>query len=152
MSRPPSIREIAELTARLRQLATAGIHADVAEQSAFLADTDALLDRITAAAPNPATDARAGGSAEPVSVAIPLQWLGDADRRRTEPKRPDSPEELAARLAELRGRVSGAAAAAFDSAEQQRRAQLALWHTHDHGADDHAAVRGDDGDAVGWSR
>ena len=42
----PSIHEIAELAARLRALSAAGRYADPAERVAFLADKDALLDRI----------------------------------------------------------------------------------------------------------
>ena len=45
----PSIREIAELTARLRRLSAAGRDADPAERAAFLADKDALIARIEAA-------------------------------------------------------------------------------------------------------
>ena len=45
----PSVREIAELTARLRRLSAAGRYADPAEQAAFLADKDALIARIEAA-------------------------------------------------------------------------------------------------------
>ena len=45
----PSIREIAELTARLRRLSTAGRAADPAERAAFLADKDALIARIETA-------------------------------------------------------------------------------------------------------
>ena len=44
---PPSIREITELTARLRRLSAAGRDADPAERAAFLADKDALIERIT---------------------------------------------------------------------------------------------------------
>lgn len=42
----PSIREIAELTARLRGLSAAVRQADPTERAAFLADKHALLDRI----------------------------------------------------------------------------------------------------------
>ena len=45
----PSIREIAELTARLRRLSAAGRAADPAERAAFLADKDALIARIETA-------------------------------------------------------------------------------------------------------
>ena len=45
----PSIREIAELTARLRRLSAAGRDADPAERAAFLADKDALIARIETA-------------------------------------------------------------------------------------------------------
>jgi hypothetical protein len=44
----PSIREIAELTRRLRALSSAGGDADPAERAAFLADKDALIARIEA--------------------------------------------------------------------------------------------------------
>ena len=45
----PSIREITELTARLRRLSSAGRDADPAERVAFLADKDALIARIESA-------------------------------------------------------------------------------------------------------
>jgi predicted RNA-binding Zn ribbon-like protein len=45
----PSIREIAELTARLRRLSVAGRDADPAERAVFLADKAALIARIEAA-------------------------------------------------------------------------------------------------------
>jgi hypothetical protein len=45
----PSIREIAELTARLRRLSAVGSDADPAERAAFLTDKDALIARIEAA-------------------------------------------------------------------------------------------------------
>lgn len=43
---PPTIAEIAELTARLRRLSALGAAADDRELAAFLADRDALLARI----------------------------------------------------------------------------------------------------------
>lgn len=42
----PSIREIAELTVRLRRLSAAGCDADPAERAVILADKDALIARI----------------------------------------------------------------------------------------------------------
>ena len=56
----PSIREIAELTARLRRLSAAGRYADPAERAACLADKDALIARIEAAyrRADPAFDVR----------------------------------------------------------------------------------------------
>ncbi len=45
----PSIAEIAALTARLRDLTSAGASADPAARAAFLADKDALIARIDAA-------------------------------------------------------------------------------------------------------
>jgi hypothetical protein len=59
----PSIREIAELTARLRRLSTAGRDADPAERAAFPADMDALIARIEAANRRPGArdeESRAG--------------------------------------------------------------------------------------------
>lgn len=67
----PSIREIAELTARLRRLSAAGRDADPNEREAFLADKDALIARIENAAghrPDTADDAEtdtAGWTGEP---------------------------------------------------------------------------------------
>ncbi len=46
---PPTVAEIAALTARLRALSNAGAATDPAERARFLADKDALIDRITAA-------------------------------------------------------------------------------------------------------
>lgn len=46
MTPPPMVREIAELTARLRELSARGREADPAERAAFLADKRVLLDRI----------------------------------------------------------------------------------------------------------
>lgn len=43
----PSIREITDLIARLRRIFAAGRDADPAERAAFLADKDALIERIT---------------------------------------------------------------------------------------------------------
>lgn len=47
MAEPPTIAEIAALTARLRALTAAGRTADPAERTAFLTDKEALLARIT---------------------------------------------------------------------------------------------------------
>ena len=46
----PTMAEIAALTARLRELSNAGAAADADERARFLADKDALIARITAAA------------------------------------------------------------------------------------------------------
>ncbi len=45
---PPTLAEIAALTARLHVLSTTGAAADPAERAAFVADKDALIARITA--------------------------------------------------------------------------------------------------------
>ncbi len=61
----PSIREITELTVRLRRLSNAGRDADPLEREAFLADKDALIARIEAANPraDTAADGRTGAAA-----------------------------------------------------------------------------------------
>lgn len=46
LDQPPTVREIAALTARLRGLTAAGPDVDPAERAAFLADKAALLARI----------------------------------------------------------------------------------------------------------
>ena len=46
---PPSLAEIAALTARLRTLSNTAAGADPVERARFLADKDALMDRISAA-------------------------------------------------------------------------------------------------------
>ncbi|MBN9102912.1 MAG: hypothetical protein J0I49_33185 [Pseudonocardia sp.] len=43
---PPTVREIAALTARLREISARGRDVDAAQRVAFLADKDALIDRI----------------------------------------------------------------------------------------------------------
>jgi len=88
-----SVREIAELTARLRALSAPGAGADTAERAAFLADKDALIERVMA--------------------EIPAQ--DPSDRRETlvglaEPSRPDDPAEIAARVADLTARTPQAGA------------------------------------------
>src|SRR3954447_3797098 len=69
----PSIREIADLTRRLRALSIAGRDAGPAERAAFLADKDALIARIEAANHRAGTadDAQTGsavGASEPLDV------------------------------------------------------------------------------------
>ncbi|MGH3615386.1 MAG: hypothetical protein ACRDRK_22870 [Pseudonocardia sp.] len=54
----PSVAEIAALTRRLRELSTAGRHADPAARAAFLADKQALLARIEHAHTDPGHVAR----------------------------------------------------------------------------------------------
>lgn len=90
----PTVREIAALTARLRELSARGAGADPAERAAFLADKDALLARITAGLPD--TPAPAG-----IDRAAAL-------RRHPEAARPDDPAEITARVAELREPVHDA--------------------------------------------
>lgn len=76
-----SVAEIAELTARLRRLSDAGARADPDERAAFLADKQALLDRIAA------------------------EQADDNEARRAELLRADDPTEITARLTDLRAQV-----------------------------------------------
>lgn len=52
----PTIREIAELTARLRELSAPGRRVDPRERAAFLTDKDALVARITDAQDDPSAN------------------------------------------------------------------------------------------------
>jgi len=54
VNREPTVEEIAALTARLRELSNAGAAADEAERAKFLADKDALIERIIARTPRQA--------------------------------------------------------------------------------------------------
>lgn len=74
----PSIREIAELTRRLRALTAAGRDADPTERSAFLADKAALLGRIEAANRAGSDDARA----EELARQAPLHLIDGDDESR----------------------------------------------------------------------
>jgi hypothetical protein len=183
----PSVAEIAELTARLRALSAAGSAADPAERAAFLADKQALLDRIHAGERSPAEPAPAASGpdefdaawsdapsalADPVSVAMPAEWLAEVERRRAEPGRPDSREERAGRIAELHDRGGRTPEDPLDQARPavdrlsdsrpgldhgpERRDQLALWQTDDHlhgrvGGNVQGRVHADE-DGAGWSR
>lgn len=69
MTTPPTVREIAELTARLRALSARGREADPAERAAFLADKRALLDRI------PSRPARHEPAPPPMSAEEAAQRL-----------------------------------------------------------------------------
>ena len=61
----PSIREVADITLRLRALSAAGRDADQAERTAFLVDKDALIARIEASTRRAGTadDVRLGTAA-----------------------------------------------------------------------------------------
>ena len=77
----PSIREIAELTARLRRLSAAGRNVDPAERAAFLSDKDALIARIKAATHRAGTPAgtavEAADGVRPDTAALTGELLGD---------------------------------------------------------------------------
>jgi hypothetical protein len=73
----PSIREIAELTARLRRLSAAGRDADPVERAAFLSDKDALIARIEAATQRAGTPAGAEHIVRPDTAARTGEPPGD---------------------------------------------------------------------------
>ncbi len=136
----PSVAEIAALTARLRALSNAGAAADPAERARFLADKDALLDRISAessrerrpgltGAEGPPIDAGPALTAEDAARSSPPTGAASArparwcrlprrrlrpDRRRSAPVGPRA-ADLAAIRAEQRDRPT---APAHDAAPQ----------------------------------
>ncbi|WP_219417707.1 hypothetical protein [Pseudonocardia nigra] len=75
---PPTAREITALTARLRELSARGWDVDPAERAAFVADKDALIDRIRdASTDGPAADRSA--AAEQSARAEPVPEVHEAD-------------------------------------------------------------------------
>lgn len=74
MNTPPTVREIAELTARLRELSARGREADPHDRAAFLADKRALLDRI------PSQPGRHEPAPPPMSAEEAARQLTGPDR------------------------------------------------------------------------
>jgi hypothetical protein len=105
---PPTVGEIAELTARLRAISRAGAGVDPAERAAFLADKDALLARI----------------AEADRAAV------DQDQARDEP----STAELVGRS--HRAVADLPLPSVAGPGERERRDHLAAWHADDQAAED----------------
>jgi len=151
---PPTVREIAALTARLRDLSARGAGVDPAERAAFLADKHALIDRITTGLPDmPASagndrhapvrqDADAHGEYD--HAPHDLEQPARADRAPTTAVAVEQAHRAAACLPEPRSAATS---------EQERRDQLAAWHADDqaagHGArEDARTVRGPDPAAV----
>lgn len=108
----PTVREIAELTARLRELSTQGRSADPGERAAFLADKHALLGRITDSQHDGGDrgECSRGGRPEQIGDVQMPEWMRE-QAARTEaaiasgtalPLRGDDPAELAARIEALR--------------------------------------------------
>ena len=81
---PPSIAEIAALTARLRALSNAGAAADPAERARFLADKDRLMDRISAASSRAEPRPPLRGRDNQQAAAAADTALDDAVRDRAE--------------------------------------------------------------------
>lgn len=90
---PPTVREVADLAARLRSLR--GRDVDPAERAAFLADKEALIARITGSPP-----ARQGVTLDEATVAADGP---DVDEEYVAMSRGEVP--LAERVAALHGRV-----------------------------------------------
>lgn len=151
----PTAREIADLTARLRQLSTPGRPVDPGERAAFLADKHALLDRI-------AVTERASASAaadEVVSYreAVDRLTAMGHDRARAEGLISDYLDQTSREIGvsvhqwgldqhDLDAIAGRNPAGCFRECEpgSDRREQLARWH-----ADDHAAAGSTDAQA--WS-
>ncbi|MDN5751466.1 MAG: hypothetical protein L0H64_23695, partial [Pseudonocardia sp.] len=140
-SRPvaPTVREIAALTARLRDISARGRAVDPAEREQFIADKDALIARITdttradsgpAAAREPVMPESMREQARATEAAIAAGTLPDVY--------PDDTAALAARITELRAEQAArsSASARVPEPEQNRREQLARWHAEDQ-ADTH---------------
>ncbi|MHA6781129.1 hypothetical protein ACVGOW_09050 [Pseudonocardia saturnea] len=132
----PTAREIADLTARLRQLSTPGRHADPDELAAFLDDKHALLDRIATAERGSAAG-KDVSNREAVDRLVALGY----DRARAEAMVSELVDDR--RDAPAQGDRAGCLVEY--APESTRREQLALWHT-----DDQAAA--DSTDAQEWTR
>jgi hypothetical protein len=160
-TRPPSIAEIAALTARLRALTKAGADVDPDERARFLADKDALLDRIAAHEP-PAADVDDGdpwadyrtytpaqAADELVARGVPPdaapamvdRHLDGLTRDRGQP--PDRWEIDDDDVAAILHTPGGVHSASGDD-EDTRRHQLATWHDEDANLNDDAEDRAPD--------
>jgi hypothetical protein len=128
------VREIAELTARLRDISARGRDVDPAKRAAFLADKDALIARITDA------DTDREDAADDTAAWPPMpEWMIE-QARQTEaeiaagtyvPGPVDDPARLAARLAELRAaRDAAGTPAASEADDAMERAFDELCERH----------------------
>lgn len=134
---PPSVREIASLTARLRELSARRRDVDEADRAAFLADKDALLARIPRTATDGA-DAAGDGRAPHIHAAIvdrserpaTVDDVVDLDRPWTAQ---GTTRDIAHAVAIDRGPAVSTPWVTVAEADQQeqRRDQLARWHTDD---------------------
>lgn len=153
----PTVREIADLIGRLRELSLDGSDIDPGERAAFLADKDALLARI--ADSNMASDSeRYDGEQAPVrigEVQMPAWMRDQATRTEASAEGPSLPGgERAARAEALRSQLGNDHAGRFarvappapvDVDEETRRDQLARWHVDDTVISDTQEVIYDDG-------
>ncbi|GAA3224592.1 hypothetical protein GCM10017691_12710 [Pseudonocardia petroleophila] len=141
MSRPTA-REIADLTARLRQLSTPGRHADPDELAAFLDDKHALLDRIAAAERGSAAGEDVGHRA-----AVDRFVALGSDRARAEAMVSEFTNDRHDVHAPAQGDRAGCLVE--HEPESTRREQLALWHTDDQAAADSTDAQEETSDADG---
>lgn len=159
MSRPTA-REIARLTARLRQLSTPGRCVDPGERAAFLADKHALLDRIADAERAPVS-AEADEVVSYREAADRLTAMGH-DRARAEVLISDYLDQTSRETGvsvhqwgldqhDLEAIASRNPAGCFREYEpdSDRREQLARWHADDHAAAGSTDVREWSSDADG---
>lgn len=113
----PTVREIADLAARLRNLSAAGRDADPAERAAFLADKDVLLARIQAADRSQETD-----QADRVEMSAEMRAAAEHGPVNSTPT--DDVADLTARVAELHAR-GAQPVATFDPADAYSNAEVA---------------------------
>ncbi|MBN9102337.1 MAG: hypothetical protein J0I49_30195 [Pseudonocardia sp.] len=151
---PPSVREIAALTARLRELSARGRDVDEADRAAFLVDKDALLARI----PHAATDGRAPhihaaiiDRSEPPAT---VDGVVDLDRPWTTQGTTRDTAHAVAIDPGPAGSMLWVTVAEADQ-QEQRRDQLARWHTddqadHQDDSDRDAATPGTDAGGQVW--
>lgn len=186
----PSVAEVAALTRRLRELSAQGRDADPVERAEFLADKDAVLARIADTHSDPAREflpadgvgrephshhallGRPADVADDAAVEMP-EWMREQARRSEAeiaagnalPPRPDDLDELAARVAALRERITArdtyaSTAGRIADPEQDARGDLlARWHRDDTTENDTATADHDQAGRVadgateqGWSR
>lgn len=126
MSRPTA-REIADLTARLRQMSTPGRHVDPGDRAAFLDDKHALLDRIAAAE----RGAAAGQDVSHREAVDRLVALG-YDRARAEAMVSEFVDDQHDVHAPAQGDRAGCLVGY--EPELARREQLCRWHADDQAA------------------
>lgn len=125
----PTAREIADLTARLRQLSTQGRHVDPGERAALLDDKHALLDRIAAAQRGSAAGEDVGHR-EAVDRLVALGY----DRARAEAMVSEFVDDQHDVHAPAQGGRAGCLVEY--EPESTRGEQLARWHTDDQAAAD----------------
>ena len=151
---PPSVREIAALTARLRELSARGRDVDEADRAAFLADKDALLARIPHAAPYGRTPHIHAAIVDRPEPPATVDDVVDLDRPWTAQR---TTRDTAHAVATDQDRAVSMpwVMVAEANHREQRRDQLARWHTddqtdHQDDTDSDSASPGTDADGQAW--